>query len=86
VKRERLIVITISIIGMIFLYRLSPMGYTTRLLSAIKANDEKRVERLVNQNGDLNRRNKIQIAEYWGYTPLQQACIIGNINIIRLLG
>lgn len=62
-----------------------PPIYTASLNHAIKSNDTKAVKMLLWLPGDINRYNSMRIAEYFGNRPLQEACIQGNIEIVKEL-
>ncbi|MFV0364343.1 MAG: ankyrin repeat domain-containing protein [Suipraeoptans sp.] len=84
--KKKIIIIGICIVVAVMLYRaISPRIYTARLNSAIVKNDVSEVKRLLEKDGDINRSNDIRWLEDIGDTPLQKACIYGNIEIVELL-
>lgn len=84
-RRKKILILTLCILGCFILLFFSPMGYTVRLNRAIRDNDEERVEKLLKWGGDINRDNSIPIMDIWEHSPIEEACIKGNINIIKML-
>ena len=84
-KVRILAVVIAALIGLVLAGYFSPIVYTSRLNKAIRGNDEKKVAKILDQRGDVNRRNRMRLLRVSWNTPLEEACILGNINIIRML-
>ena len=69
----------------VIVYNCLPSTYTRRLISAIRDDNIRKVHRLLKLGVDVNRRNTYQFIEVVGNYPLSEACITGNIEIIRML-
>jgi len=87
-KRRKMKILAIVMMGLLVLVLavyFSPPAYTSRLNKAIRDNDEKKVAKILKQWGDVNRRNSMRLLRVSWNTPLEEACIEGNIDIIKML-
>ena len=69
----------------VIVYHCFPSTYTSKLISAIKDNNIRRVHRLLKLGVDVNRMNYYPFIEVASNYPLSEACATGNIEIIRML-
>ena len=59
--------------------------YTASLNLAINLNSVTAVKILTSLPGDMDRDNSIRLADVWFNSPLQVACINGNVEIVEIL-
>ena len=81
----QVIIIIWSCILCLLGYLIFPVVYTVSLNFAIHENDVRMVKWILKIKGDINRDNSIPVLDTWSDTPIESACVKGNIEIIRML-
>ncbi|MCR3759769.1 ankyrin repeat domain-containing protein [Clostridium felsineum] len=82
-----LMALTIRIIFFVKMYNYN-YGYSQKLISAIKANNENKVKDILNSPGNINSLpifDNIISRDLINDPPITEACRVGNINIIKML-